>query len=83
MGNEAKKAKKNTLLIKLKYTAICKVGRSQGKIIRKEILNHFKQICKRKKSIDQLKTKKMKRETHQFAKGRKNNGRNRYNHTNR
>ena len=35
--------KKNNLLIKLKYTAICNVVSSQGKIIRKEInhLNRF------------------------------------------
>ena len=57
MENEAKKAKKNNLLIKLKYTSICKVASSPGKIIRKEI-NHFKQIWKRKKSINQFEDEK-------------------------
>ena len=60
----------------------CKVASSQEKIIRIEI-NHFKQICKRKKSINKFEDEnKMKRETHKFAKGRKNNCRNKYNHTN-
>ena len=56
MENEAKKAKKNNLFIKLKYTPICWVDSSQGKIIPREI-NHLKQICKRKKSIDQFEDK--------------------------
>ena len=54
MGNEAQKAKKkNNHLTKLKYTAICKVARGQGKIIRIEI-NHFKQIFKGITSINQF-----------------------------
>ena len=78
MGNKAWKVKKKHLLIKLKHTAICKVVNSQGKIIRKEI-NNFEQIWKRKKSIKQFEDEKnMKRETHQFAKGRKNKWRNKY-----
>ena len=48
---------KNNLLIKLKQTAICKVASSQEKIIPKEI-NHFKQIFKRKKSINRFEDEK-------------------------
>ena len=65
MANQAYRAKKKiNLLLKLKETVICEIISSQEKIIRKEI-NHFKQICKRKKPINQFEDEeKMKRETH-------------------
>ena len=49
---------------------------SQQKVIRIEI-NHFKQIFKRKTLFNQFEAeKKMKTKTHQFAKRKKNNLRN-------
>ena len=61
---------------------MCGVASSQGKIIGEEI-NHFKQIFKRKTSINQFEDgNNMKKETIQLAQGRKKDWRYKYNHTN-